>query len=69
MRSAYNTVDAPVECQDVYRILPYAGYGLQYNVLTYEPCPALLRTPSGSYESLSEGCGVEVRSSAVGKVL
>ena len=37
-------------------------------VLTYEPCPALLRTPSGSYESLSEGHGVRVQSSAVGKV-
>ena len=37
-------------------------------VLTYEPYPALLRTPSGSYESLSEGRAVGVQSSAVGKV-
>ena len=36
-------------------------------VLTYEPRLALLRTPSDSYESLSEGHGVGVRSSAVGK--
>ena len=36
-------------------------------VLTYEPCPALPRTPSGSYEFLSEGRGVGVRSSALGK--
>ena len=38
-------------------------------VLTYEPRPALLHMPSGSYESLSEGRGVGVRSSAVDKVL
>ena len=37
-------------------------------VLTYEPRPALLHTPYGSYESLSEGRGVGVWSSAVGKV-
>ena len=38
-------------------------------VLIYEPCPSLLRTPSGFYESLLEGHGVGVRSSAVGKVV
>ena len=31
MISAYNTVDASVECQDGYRIVPYAGYGLEYS--------------------------------------
>ena len=36
-------------------------------VLTYEPCLALLRMPSDSYESPSEGRRVRVRSSAVGK--
>ena len=48
----------------------YPTQGMDYGtlVLTYEPHPALLRTPSGSYESLSEGRGVRVRSSDVGKV-
>ena len=36
-------------------------------VLTYEPRPALLHTPSGSNESLLEGRGVGVRSSTMGK--
>ena len=48
---------------------PAQGMGRSTVVLTYEPRLALLRTPSGSYESLSEGRGIEVRSSAVGKVL
>ena len=29
--SAYNTVDASVEYQDGYRIVPCAGYGLEYS--------------------------------------
>ena len=46
--SAYNTVDAFVECQVGYIMLPYAGYGLQHGGLTYEPpqpCSARLLVP------------------------
>ena len=28
MISAYNTIDATIECQDGYRVLPHIGYGL-----------------------------------------
>ena len=52
----------------VTKYCPAQGMGCSTVVLTYEPRPALLRTPSGSYESLLEGRGVEVWSSAVGKV-
>ena len=45
------------------------GMGCSTMVLTYEHCPALLRMPSGSYKSPSEGRGVGVQSSAAGKVL
>ena len=31
MVGAYNTVDATVECQDGYRVLLRAGYGLWYS--------------------------------------
>ena len=31
MVSTYNTVDATVECQDGYRVLLRAGYGLWYS--------------------------------------
>ena len=46
---------------------PAQGMGCSTVVLTYEPPPALLRTPPGSYKSLLEERGVGVRCSAVAK--